>query len=478
MSIKYKVIAVIVTLLLGVSITNSIFNYQKDIDLAQTQLKKISMPLSIDNIYTVIQQKMIEPLIVSSLMANNTFAIDWLLDGEKDISQIQRYLKEVKEKYGMFTTFLVSDRTKNYYHSKGIIDVINKDNSDDDWFYDFKNKKDVYEVNLDYNKHLGNSLVMFINYKLKDYVGDFLAVAGVGIKLFDIEDMLKTFKNKYGYSVYFVDEDGEIMLHTKDLDKRGNISSIDGLREISNDIFDKKITQFEYKSKDTEYLLSVKYIEQLRLYLLVEVDRDEYMSKLDRMLLINLLVSIVVTFLVVFIIVYVINIYQEKLETKAEEDYLTKLPNRRKFSDDFDHLINLIRRGNLKKLTLLILDIDDFKKVNDTYGHLVGDKILVRIAKILKENLRNTDLVARWGGEEFTVLFIDTNKDDAIRLSEKLRVAIKENKEIKNTLDRGLTVSLGLSELTSGDSEDGLITKADNALYEAKNSGKDRLVVV
>ena len=78
---------------------------------------------------------MIEPLIVSSLMANNTFVKDWVIDDEKDIRHITKYLKEVQDKYSMFTTFLVSDTTKNYYHPKGLIDTINIDNNEDDWFF-------------------------------------------------------------------------------------------------------------------------------------------------------------------------------------------------------------------------------------------------------------------------------------------------------------------------------------------------------
>ena len=134
MSLKYKIIAVITVLLLSASILSCVINYRIDVRSTQEQLKNISLPLSIDNIYTEIQQRMIEPLIVSSLMANDTFVRDWLLEGEKDVKPIKKYLKEIQNKYGMFTAFLISDFTKNYYHSKGIIDNVNKNNSEDTWF--------------------------------------------------------------------------------------------------------------------------------------------------------------------------------------------------------------------------------------------------------------------------------------------------------------------------------------------------------
>jgi len=478
MNLKYKVICVISGLLLTVSIISSVINYKMDVESTQEQLKNISLPLSIDNIYTEIQQRMIEPLIVSSLMAHDTFVKDWIIEGEKDIRSIQKYLNTIQNKYGMFTSFLVSDLTKNYYHPKGLIDTINQNNSDDDWFFNFKKKEDLYEVNLDYNKNMDQSLIMFINYKVKDYDNRFIATTGVGIKLFDIEKMLNSFKDNYKYDVYFLNEDGEIILFTKKLDKRGNISSIDGLKQIQSKIFNKKLNHFEYKHKDKEYLLNTKYIDKLKLYLLVEIDKSEYMRDLNKNFFLNLFVSIFVTFLIVLIIVYTINIYQKQLEQLAEEDSLTGLANRRKFNEEFEYMFNLHSRGNIKKLTMVLIDIDDFKVVNDTFGHLVGDKVLIRFASILKENFREIDIVARWGGEEFVVLFVNTKKEDAINITEKLRITIKEDKTLHEILEKPMTSSFGLGELSCEDSQDGLIVKVDKALYEAKKSGKDKLVVV
>ncbi|WP_024954171.1 sensor domain-containing diguanylate cyclase [Sulfurospirillum arcachonense] len=478
MHLKYKIISVIAGLLLSVSIVSSIINYRIDVLSTQDQLKNISLPLSIDNIYTEIQQRIIEPLIVSSLMANDTFLKDWVIYGEKDIKSIQKYLQELQKKYQIFTSFLVSDDTKNYYHSKGIIDKINKNNVEDDWYFNFKKSPDLYEVNLDYNKNLGDSLVMFINYKVKDYANDFIAITGVGIKLLEVEKMLRSFKQKYKYDVYFADENGEIVLFTKELNKRGNISSIEGLKDIQADIFANKINKFEYTYKDNEYLLSTKYIKKLKLYLLVEIDKKEYMEDLNKTFYMNLTISVIVTLLVVLIIIYTINIYQKQLELLADEDSLTGLANRRKFNENFEKMFDLYYRRNLKSLALILIDIDDFKSVNDTFGHLTGDKTLVRFSELLKSEVRKTDILARWGGEEFAILLIDTTKEEAIQIAEKIRVAVKEDVDLHRLLEKQMTISLGLGELTSNDSQDGLILKVDEALYKAKNAGKDQLIII
>ena len=476
MRLKTKVVLIIASLLLGVSITGSIINYHKNVRDTQAQLQNTSLPLSVDNIYTEIQQRMIEPLLVSSLMSNDTFLRDWIMEGETDLNGIVRYLTEIQQKYDVFTTFLVSDVTKNYYHPRGLIDVINKENSADAWYFRFKEQSEPYEINLDHNANLGDFLVMFINYKVMNYKKEMIGVTGVGVRLLNIEQMLNSFKTRYKYDVYFVDQKGELTLFSKALNKRGNIANIEGLRQIEESIFEGKQTQFEYKDKDGEYLLNTKYIEKLKLHLFVEINKKEYLDELKKTFYGNLLASILVTVLVTFIILYTINIYQKQLVQLASEDALTGLANRRKFNEHFEKLYKLYKKG-INRLTLFLIDIDDFKEVNDTFGHLIGDEALIRVAEILRVELRASDMIARWGGEEFALLLVDVSPEKAMEIAQKLCQAIKEDKVLTQLLQKPLTVSIGLGELSSLESQDGLVYKVDNALYEAKKAGKDQVVV-
>ena len=475
MTLKVKIIVVIVLLLLSASITTSVINYRVDVEATQAQLKEISLPLSLDNIYTEIQQRMIEPLVISSLMANDTFVKDWILNEEAETVAIQKYLQEIKKRYGTFTAFLVSEKTRNYYHSNGIIDNVNKKHKDNSWYFEFKNSPNNYEVNIDYNMHLGSTLIMFINYKVYDYANNFIAALGIGLELLDIEQMLYSFKEKYQYDVYFIDEQGEIILFTQKLNKKGNIANIQGLKDVQNAIFSKRQDSFEYQSNGHEYLLSVKYIEQLKLYLLVEINKKSYMEELNNRFYINLAVSIFVALLIVLVILFSINIYQKQLEQLADEDSLTGLANRRRFNDDFGRLYHFYQRGNINKLTLILIDIDNFKQVNDELGHLAGDAVLVRLAEIFKQQLRNTDEVARWGGEEFAILLINTSKNNAMSIAQNLQDSIKSDSELKKISGTPITLSLGLAELADEESQDDLISRVDQALYKAKSDGKDTI---
>lgn len=119
---------------------------------------------------------------------------------------------------------MVSDKTKHYYHPRGLIDAINKDNSADAWYFRFKDQPELYEINLDHNANLSDTLIMFINYKVMDYRNQMIGMTGVGVRLINIEKMLTSFKTRYKYDVYFVDQKGEITLFAKELNKRGNIA--------------------------------------------------------------------------------------------------------------------------------------------------------------------------------------------------------------------------------------------------------------
>jgi len=165
----------------------------------------------------------------------------------------------------------------------------------------------------------------------------------------------------------------------------------------------------------------------------------------------------------------------QKVQELSVTDSLTEVLSRRFFLEKFDE--ELKRSKKLKyNLSFLMLDIDWFKKYNDTYGHLVGDAILKEICRCIKENLRQIDLIGRYGGEEFSIALSETNKEQAKFAAQRIRQAI-ETKNIK-AYDEELriTVSIGISTFPD-DAPDmqTLIDKADMALYQAKETGRNKI---
>ena len=161
------------------------------------------------------------------------------------------------------------------------------------------------------------------------------------------------------------------------------------------------------------------------------------------------------------------------LEEMASIDKLTGIYNRRMLDEFLQKTIDVVSRHN-EELSLIIIDIDYFKNVNDTYGHVEGDNVLFQVSKIISENLRSSDIFGRYGGEEFLIICTKTDKNSAFILAEKLRNAIK-NHEFPNVGEK--TISLGIAEFEKNDKVKSLLEKADLALYKAKNNGRNKTII-
>lgn len=476
MNQKYFVVISVTVLLISLSVGISVINYQASLKRMQTQLIKRSLPLSIDNIYTEIQKNIIEPNLISSMMATNTFLKDWLINEENNVEKITKYLSTIKNKYSMFNTFLVSEKSGNYYSSKGFLEQVKEDNPNNQWYFKFKDKQSHHEINLDFNEHLDDSMIFFINYKIFDDEFQYLGATGIALKTAYVNKMLNFFRTTYNFKVYFIDKKGKVILSEHGIKTPENISKIPELKNQKNDIFSSLSRSVQYKKDGSHYLLNTKYISELDLILMVEAKIDNFTKEVRTTFYFNLFVSLLITLMVILIILYTIKKYNKELIHLASNDALTHLPNRRKFNENFEKMLNLYERDKRAK-GIILFDIDNFKSINDEHGHLVGDKVLKRIAKILQKNTRKTDYISRWGGEEFSVLLVDSNIEQTKEVSEKIRKALEHDLDLSSVVKHNVTASFGITEFKEHDNMSTVMSRADDALYSAKESGKNCIKV-
>lgn len=166
--------------------------------------------------------------------------------------------------------------------------------------------------------------------------------------------------------------------------------------------------------------------------------------------------------------------YLEKLETLSVTDQLTGLYNRRYFDDQFNREQEKVNRYG-SQLCLIMVDLDHFKVINDRFGHQVGDSVLVEFSQLFKQGIRTTDILSRWGGEEFIALLPGTSLANAAIIAEKLRALTEEH--LFSTAEK-LTASFGVTEVKKqSEGEWKAIQNADMALYQAKREGRNRVVV-
>jgi diguanylate cyclase (GGDEF)-like protein len=468
------------SLLLGLSLllclgffSTTLISYHVSRNSIRESILTQELPLTSDNIYSEILKDLVRPVFISSMMASDTFLRDWTLRGERDPSEIKRYLKEVMARYGAFTSFFVSETTRRYYHPSGLLKNVREDDPLDAWYFRVRRLMEPYEINVDPDMANHNLLTIFINYRVLDYRGNFLGTAGVGLAMDSVRTALRTYQQRFGRSISFVDPAGRIVLYGDGAGSQtGNINEIPGLRDQAKAILTQGAGNYQYVRDGETHLLNVRFIPELKWFLFVEKAEDEAMAGIRHTLYVNLAVCALVTLLVVGITGLALSRYQERMEELATTDKLTGLLNRQSL-DALLHQAMTRARRTRTPLSLLLADVDHFKAVNDAFGHLVGDEVLKRVAANLSENLRASDTVCRWGGEEFLVIVQDCDASAALNLADKLRTAIVNDLALAELASGLVTISVGVAELHPKESEEALVGRADAAMYAAKEEGRN-----
>ncbi len=453
----------------------SIINYRTTKTSLTQEIVSSSLPLLRENIYSEILRDIAPAINRASAMAHNSFLINWAAAGEKDSGKILQYLSAIQDEYGYFSSFFISENTKNYYHYSGILKQISPEDSHDVWYYRFIESGKEYVLDVDTDEASDNLLTIFINFRIEDYTGNSLGVTGVGIKMANFSRFLRDSQEKYSRSIYLVDETGLIQAHSDTSRiQNENLFEKDIHHTIAGTLLGKDSTpkNARYETEDGGILVTSRYIEEIDWYLIVEQNEDTALRPARLTLSRTILIGVLTSIIIILVSVFTVSKFQKRLEQMAVTDELTGAANRREFQAQFRMAVSRYRRYRIP-LAIILIDIDNFKNINDSFGHLTGDKILKQISRIIQKDSRPDDLPARWGGDEFVIL-LSCDLHDARKTAERLRHAIKESGGTsEHDTNLKVTISAGVAEYREGDSLDSLLARADGALYSAKNSGRD-----
>ena len=464
-------------LALGFLVT-TLASYQVSRAAIRESIAGRELPLTADNIYSEIQKDLIRPVLVSSTMASDTFLRDWVLHGEQDVERMTRYLAEVKERYGAFTTFFVSERSGHYYHPSGIVKKVSREDPRDAWYFRVRSLASAYEINVDPDQANRDALTIFVNYRVLDYQGRFIGVAGVGLTVEAVRSLIGDYQRRFQRNVYFVSRQGKILLFGKHSEsKEGDVRQVPGLRDIADQVLAAPSGSYAYAAPGHEHLLSARLVPELDWYLFVEKSADEDLARVRRTLYVNLAIAAGITLVILLLANLTLDRYQGRLEEMATTDHLTGLLNRQASELLFEQAAREFKRRPTP-LAVLLLDIDHFKAINDRHGHLAGDRVLEAAARLLRGSVREADVLCRWGGEEFLVLLKGCDATCAGTLAEKLRQAMAAAPIVAEGSEVAVTLSVGMTSYGPSDTPDSALARADEALYAAKEGGRNRVCVV
>lgn len=472
LSIRTRLTAVIGLILVAAFLTTNLISFRVSSSALRHTILENELPLTSSNIYSEIQTDLLRPILVSSLMANDTFLKDWLLGGEKNEDSIKRYLSSIKDKYGVFTSYLISEKTLAYYHFTGRSRFIDRSDPADAWFFREEKLTHPYEVNVDVNQEQNGATTIFINYRVFDYQGKFIGVTGVGLNLNSVSQIMSRYQQKYERDIYFVNSAGKIIVRSSGADLPGdNILTAPGISTIGSKVLSTDEGYFEYRRDGENMLLTTRSIPDLGWHVIVEQRESDAFRSLWTGFLTNIVVGLFSIAVTILIVGYAVNIYQRRLEHLAVTDRLTGIGNRQMFEHALDGAISQARKGS-RSYGLILFDLDRFKDINDSLGHLKGDDVIRQVAMLAKRSLRSSNILCRWGGEEISVLLTGCTLEAALDVAERLRATIG-SEPLFGDSDRRVTISVGVTMLRRDDTAQSALHRVDAALYRAKAAGRN-----
>lgn len=474
---KYSIfivkLAVGLTILLGVLII--LFTNEKSFEKIVTDDIENISKLSSSIIYAEIDNSLTKPIFVGQTIANDLFLKNWLAEesaggaSAANTDLLQKYLHDYNTKYSYDSVSVISQNSSIYYHQHGINKKVNPHNAHDVWYYDFIESNDSYKLNVDTDEVNSNELTIFVDSKILADDGSLMGVAGVGIKMSNLQALLRKYETEYDLKAFLINGEGLIQIDSIDENiETANFFDTPEMSTLKDQILNNKTSMgiFWYPENGSDHCLITKYVDNLDWYIIIEKNTKYMKQVLISQINQDLLPIAIIITIVLLIISYIIDSYNRILLKTASIDEVTNLPNAKMFQEIFQQNT---KRPACRYGVVFMFDIDNFKTINDNCGHLFGNTVLYRISEIIKETIANKGIIARWGGDEFVGVIYGSQ-------SETQDILYKAVDKIARMTDsESITISVGLTPITADGDLETMIRKADTAMYRSKENGRNRV---
>jgi diguanylate cyclase (GGDEF)-like protein len=465
-------ITAIFIITLVVIIATSYFTLKEFFNASNQKQQEAVIPL-----FSLINSEIIRPLTVSKYMASDPFLLDYIEQETIDRDVIFNYITSVSNQFNALSFIAIEKHLL-------LIDSNNKTTSlsskGAEWYDRLKaiDKTEFTDFGDAENPHL------FFDVKMFNKQQDFLGFIGLAIDLDYFANNFAKFKTDYGFELYFVDSNNDVTLSSEQImqtmshhrkDVVTNINQLHWYQQYRSKYQANDKKQYVFEHSSGELIISQMPLKELnwRVFIIAPPIADQ--SVYWQLFIQNLVIFLLVSLALYYLFSLCMSKFRSDLIKDSKTDYLTQLPNR-----SFIHWKYSQLNGKYEQMSVVIADIDNFKILNDTYGHLFGDDVLKIIATKLSENLRTNDLAGRWGGEEFILILPDTTAQQAQEIINRIRKNIAQIPFTPSSTSSkfNVTVSFGISESNlKGIPLEKTLAKADQALYSAKTNGKNQVVV-
>ncbi|MBT0586283.1 sensor domain-containing diguanylate cyclase [Alteromonas oceanisediminis] len=432
----------------------------------QSRAQQASMSPAID----LIIDQLIQPLHIAETLSKSRELVDLMDVTENDPlvpEDAFRMLKRLENEFGMIF-FIASEVNRQQYNSDGsTIDLIE---GEVNWYFKYRDaeRNAVADIGKWEDTHF------YIDLKIYNNDGKFLGFFGVGKALRSFLTVFDSYKREHGYDFIFVDDNDNITLSSDStlIAEYSEFKTLEDLlwyQRLEPEIKQEKTLNNQLVSiEGNDFLIAEIDLEQFdwTLYLLSPLDaRQTEISRGFIASVVTLLVIIFVLFLLIYNILYY---FRQDMQTNTLQYAPSRLPDRIVIEEKFNNLIDARHT-----VAVIIIDIDNFTSINDTYGRNVGDQVLDSFTAYLGHQIRSKDILGRWSSEEFIILLPDTGPHEAFDMAQDIRQGIEEISPPAAHPNIRLTASFGVSYTATPRAMSEVTANADDALYQAKREGSN-----
>jgi diguanylate cyclase (GGDEF)-like protein len=425
---------------------------------------------SISPVFALMDREILKPLYISEVLANGELFNHLIEAEEPDQDQIYNLLEKLEEKFDL-EFFIASEKHRRQYFSSRIsIELVE---GVVDWYFKIRDMKQ----NLVADVGQRDDPQLFFDVKIYDKTGEYIGMVGVGKSLVVFLDKFTEFKRRHGYNFLFINEQEQVVLSSypqqlKNGSTLENINDFPWYQDIDQSrLVDDSLNSVLVNIDGDDFLISELEVEELKWRLVLLMPMKARQAQLNKTLFKNVIMVVSLGSLLFFFIYWIANTYRQGVVDTISVDGLTKVYNREAIHEKYANLNQSTQNG----LCLIMLDIDYFKNVNDTYGHNKGDEILKKVADILSALVRPQDAVGRWGGEEFLILIPCKDVQVGLSVAERARTLLEQEKFYSSDDSITITASFGVTYTNTVADLIDLVAIADKALYKAKDSGRNKV---
>ncbi|MFT5313179.1 MAG: diguanylate cyclase (GGDEF)-like protein [Paraglaciecola sp.] len=414
----------------------------------------------------LISEQLMKPLHIAKTLAKAQELQNLMAAESLDKDQVVKVLQRMKREFDL-NFFIASETSRMQYHSDGsTIDLIE---GEVNWYFAYKDSSQ--EAMADIGQWQNPQL--YIDLKIFADDGRFLGVFGIGKSLKSFLNMFNEYKDNYAYDFIFVDQNKDITLTSDpELIVRGveftNLADVGWFQELEDEQKKHSLNNVLLTIQGQDSLIAELKIQPFdwTLYLITPLQsRQSKISQAFSVSVVTLLVLIIGLFLLIYYLFYY---FKRDLQKSQQIDVLTEIPNRSNVSLKFEELMY-----DKQSLSLVLIDLDNFRPINETHGRKAGDIVLRQVARMLQDEIRAGDILGRWGGSQFILLMPDTGPHEATELARKLRDKLATMTITTGTTSIQITASFGVSFTAISRSLSEVISAADDALFAAKREGRN-----